>query len=143
LGVESVIDSADSWLLVPAPPDLEEPAYSFASYEIPLYPPEIVAVAILAAPAMRVDRKANSWEDWVARWEEAGRYIEIRINVMEAEPDSGPVLAWESSPIHVHCWPSEFLAVWEAIRSRCPGVWLDDEDSRLWSPRSFAGRFGS
>jgi hypothetical protein len=139
--LESVIDPTDLWLLVPAPPELKEPAYSFESYRIPLYPPEEVAVAILSAPGMRIDGPTRSWEDWKARWEEAGRYIEVGINAMEAEPDGGPVLAWESSPLDVHCRPSEFLAVWEAIRSRCPGVWLDDEDNRLWSPRSFAARF--
>jgi hypothetical protein len=139
--VEPVIDPTDLWLLIPAPPELKEPAYSFESYRIPLYPPEEIAAAILSTPGMRLDGPAPSWEDWKARWDEAGRYIELRINAMEVEAEGGPVLAWESSPLHVHCRPSEFLAVWEAIHSRCPGVWLDDEDSRLWSPRSFAKRF--
>jgi hypothetical protein len=140
--MEPIIDPADSWLLVPAPAELEEPAYSFESYRVPLYPPEEVAAAILSAPGMRIDGPARSWEDWKARWEEAGLYIEVGINALEAESDGGTVLAWESSPVRVHCRPSEFLAVWESIRCRCPGVWLDDEDSRLWSPRSFAERFG-
>jgi hypothetical protein len=139
--VESVIDSADSWLLVPAPPELKEPAYSFDSYRVPLYPSEVIAAAILAVPGMRIDRPAGSWENWMARWQDAGHYIEIGLNAMAAESEDGTILAWESSPIRVHCWPAEFLAVWESIGSRCPGVWLDDEDSRLWSPRSFAERF--
>jgi hypothetical protein len=142
LVVGPIIDSADSWLLVPAPPDLREPIHSFDPYEIPVYSPGTVAAAILSAPGMRIDRPTPSWEDWRAHWEESGHFIEIGINAMEAVSDHGTVLAWESSPLRVHCGLSEFLAVWEAIRSRCPGVWLDDEVSRLWSPRSFAERFG-
>jgi hypothetical protein len=52
--VGPIIDSVDSWLLVPAPPDLTEPAYSFDSYEIPLYSAEMVATAILTAPGRRL-----------------------------------------------------------------------------------------
>jgi hypothetical protein len=140
-GVEPVIDSGDSWLLVPATPDLKAPAYSFELYEVPLYPHEAVAAAILGAPGMRIDRPARSWEDSKARWEEPGRYIEFGINAMDAESDSGTVLAWECSPIRLHCRPWEFLAVREIICSRCRGVWLDDENGCLWSPPSFAERF--
>jgi hypothetical protein len=138
--MEPIIDPDDMWLLVPAPPELKEPAYSFDSYRIPLYPPDEIAAAILSAPGMRIERPPRTWEDWKARWEQAGRYIEVEINAMEAESDVGTVLAWESSPIRVRCRPSEFLAVWESIRSRCGGVWLADENDRLWSPRSFGER---
>lgn len=139
--MEPIIDPDDLWLLVPAPPELEEPAYSFESYRLPLYTPEEVAAAVLSAPGMWIDRPSSTWQDWKARWEQAGHYIEVEINAMEAESEVGTVLAWESSPIRVRCRPSEFLAVWASIRSRCRGVWLADEDNRLWSPRSFAERF--
>ena len=122
---------------------IEGAGLQLRSYRVPLYPPEEVAAAILSAPGMRIDRPAPTWEDWKARWEQAGRYIEVELNAMEAESDVGAVLAWESSPIRVRCRPSEFLAVWESIRSRCRGVWLADEDNRLWSPPSFAERFGA
>ena len=54
--MESIIESADSWFLIPAPPELKEPAYSFDSYEPPLYPPELIAAAISSAPGMQRGR---------------------------------------------------------------------------------------
>jgi hypothetical protein len=142
--MEPILDAPDSWLLVPALAELKEPAYSFELNDLPLYPPEVIADAILSAPGVRLAQPAQpSWKDWKARWEEKGRYIEIAINALEAESENGKILAWESSSIRLHCRPSELLAVWEVIRSKCPGVWLDDEHSRLWSPRSFAERFSA
>jgi hypothetical protein len=96
--VGPIIDSAESWLFVPAPPDLKEPSHSFDSYAVPLYSPEMMATAILAAPGMRIDRRAPSWEDWQARWEESGHFIEIGINAMEAESDDGTFLAGRVHP---------------------------------------------
>jgi hypothetical protein len=39
-------------LFVPAPFDLDEPAYGFGRHDIPLYPPEEIAGAVLSAEAM-------------------------------------------------------------------------------------------
>jgi hypothetical protein len=140
--VNRIIDSSESWLLVPAPAELQEPVYSFEVKNPPIYAPEVIADAILSAPHMRLFRPAQtSWSDWIARWQRENRYIELGINVLEAESENGETLAWESSSVRIHCLSSEFIAVWEGIRSKCPGVWLDDEESRLWSPRSFAERF--
>jgi hypothetical protein len=92
--MESIIDPPGGWRFVPAPPDLDEPSYSFESYRIPLYPPEVVADAILPAPGMQVVRPAeSSWEDWKARWEDAGRFIELGINALDAESNGASLVA--------------------------------------------------
>lgn len=143
-GVEPVITSGSSWLLVPAPPDLNEPAFSFDSYDSPLYPPEAIAAAILSVPGMQLVRPVQpSWGDWRARWESAGHLIELTINVLDAESEAGKIVAWESSLVNARCHPSDLFAIWNAIRSVCPGVWLDDDDSRLWSPWTFNQLFAA
>ncbi len=124
--------------LVPGPPDIEQPLYSFQVYdEIVGHAPEEVAAALLAIPGMRRTNTAEptSWE-WKAFWENGDRYLELDFTLME--PDDG--LVWGGSSLQGWCRESDLMNIWSALRKRFDGVWLHDAECRLWTPESYAER---
>ena len=127
---EPIIELSEGTLFVPAPPDMDEPAYGFELQEIPLYAPEVIAEAVLSAEGMKlVQGTSGEWVDWKARWELGERFIEISLNALPAvTAGDDPVLSWESSLVSARCTSSELLSIWTAICSRCPGVWLADPE---------------
>jgi hypothetical protein len=87
------------------PREPREPAFSFDTISIDLYTPEFVAEASLSVPGTRLLHLADpSWSDWLARWEEGDRYINLNINAVEVDPEGsgGIPLAWESSLLRTH-----------------------------------------
>jgi hypothetical protein len=135
--------------LVWGPLKLPEPAYSFAQIgDEQLYTPDEIAQAILAVPGVRLTRPAiPDWRDWAARWQEAVRSIEFDIAACPIGPcnDARPglSLAWGGSKFEMHCLLSDVLRVWRCIQDRCPAVWLHDSgDCQMYSPESFARKFG-
>jgi hypothetical protein len=85
-------------------------------------------------------RRFNSAEpasgEWTARWEEAGRYLELDFTLME--PDDG--IVWGGSNLRGRCRQSDLMNLWSALRKRFEGIWLHDGECRLYTPDGFAQR---
>lgn len=116
----------------------------FSSVEIDRgehYSPDAVAQAFLAVPGARLLHPAQpSWAQWRACWWSGQRTIEIDLAACEVDPQDsgGHPLLWGGSNLRTHCLLPDLLALWVAVRSRCPAVWLHDTETRMWSPESFA-----
>jgi hypothetical protein len=126
---------------VAGPLELPEGFSSVALSRAENYPPEVIAAAFLAAPGTRLLHPAEpSWGYWQARWESGGRSIEVDLAACEVDPAcfNGRSLLWGGSSFRTHCLLADLLRFWQAVRSRCPGVWLHDTDTLMWSPESFA-----
>jgi hypothetical protein len=126
---------------VAAPANLPERFSSVALNDSELYPPEVIAEAFLAVPGTGLLHPAEpGWDEWRARWQEGSRYIEVDMMACQVEPElcGGYSLLWGGSGIKMHCLLSDLLAFWQRVRSRCPGVWLHDTETVMWSPETFA-----
>ena len=91
------------WSLVPGPL-ADPPPSSVHLQDIAAYPPRLVAEAFLAFPGMRVRHPAEpTWWNWIARWEQCERWIEVGFTLFEVEClgacDRAPVVmvndAWQ------------------------------------------------
>src|SRR5947209_11265269 len=107
------------WSLVPGPL-ADPPPSSVHLQDIAAYPPRLVAEAFLAFPGMRVRHPAEpTWWNWIARWEQCERWIEVGFTLFEVEPP-----AWGGSDLRGHCTVSDILGLWRAVRSRVPACWM-------------------
>jgi hypothetical protein len=122
-----------NWSLIPGPL-ANPPKSSSALDDIVLYPPHVVANALIAVPGMRVKHAAEpSWGDLVLRWSEGDRWIEIGFTAFDGDPP-----AWGGSGLNGECDLADILEVWEAIRSMIPACWMHDMNCDIHSPESFA-----
>ncbi len=144
--VDKLVDLKEM-CLVSGPLELDEPDYSFASSDFECYWPATIADAILSVPGTRqIHPPVPSWNDWKASWNNGQHYIDLdMMGCTEVDPElcNGVSLVWGGSFFRAHCLVSEVLAFWNAIRRRCPGVWLHDAECRFWSPETFAKFYGS
>jgi hypothetical protein len=126
---------------VAGPLELPERFSSVALHSSIYYTCETIEEAFLVAPGARLIHRATpSWEQWLARWESGRRYVEVAMTLCEVAPEGfeGHSLVWGGSFIKMHCLLQDFLGFWEAVRGPCPGVWLHDTETLMWSPDSFA-----
>jgi len=127
-----LIDLRD-WSLIPGPL-ASPPATSLALDSIVEYPPEAVAAAVLAFPGMHLTHPADpTWWDWVARWEQDGRWIDVEFTLFDVEPP-----AWGGSGLRGQCELADVLALWAAVRGRVPACWMHNTLCEIHSPESFA-----
>jgi len=127
------------------PRELPERAFRFAVEQVEVYSPDEFAVAVLSAPGVHLAQSAvPTWSDWRARWEQGDRFIELDMLPCPIDPEYRPgvAVAWGGSRLRANCLLGDVLDLWAAIRSKCPGVWLHGTDCRLYSPESFAAKFG-
>ena len=129
----------------PGPLAAPEPLYSIELKDIEEYDPSEIAAAILQFPGiLEVYPSASGWRDWQALWEYRDRII-----VLDMIPDETWLVGkagteiWSGCGIGADCLVSDLIELWEGIRRRCPGVWLDDGgaygeiSSRWFSPTTF------
>lgn len=117
-----------------AGPLAHPPASSLVLEDIVLYPPEIVADAILSYPGMRLKHPADpTWWDWVARWDERGRWIEVGFTLFDTDPP-----AWGGSGLDGCCELTDILELWSTVRNRVPACWMHNTLCEIHTPESFA-----
>lgn len=122
------------------PIDLPQPFSSVELNKTECYTPDQIAEAILAVDGVVLLHAAEpSWDDWLARWEADGRWIEIRIRAFEPDGVIGVVtqLEWTDSELKMSCTLDDFLKFWRAIQRKCPAFWLHDTLTDMWTPDSF------
>lgn len=117
-----------------AGPLTNPPASSLVLEDIVLYPPEIVADSILSFPGIRLKHPADpTWWDWVARWDECGRWIEVGFTLFDTDPP-----AWGGSVLEGCCELTDILELWSTVRSRVPACWMHNTLCEIHTPESFA-----
>src|SRR5262245_43118699 len=123
--------------LVPGPPEIEQPLYSFEVYdEIAYHDPNEVAAALLAIPGVRRTGSSDPLSgEWSARWEDEDRYLDFDMTWME--PEDGRRV-WGGSHFEGRCAEADLLRIWSALSERFEGVWLHGPDCRLYTPEGFA-----
>jgi hypothetical protein len=125
--------------LVPGPPEIDQPLYSFEVYdEIACHDTNEVATALLAVSGVRRTGPEDPLSgEWAARWEEGDRYLDFDMTWMEPE-DGWRV--WGGSHLEGRCAKADLLRIWSALRERLEGVWLHGPDCRLYTPEGFIER---
>ena len=130
--------------LVWGPIELPQPAYSYADdWDAEIYTPEEIANAILAVPGTSlIHDQTPDWTKWCAEWRNDNHTIRFSILACPFDPDNfqrpGISEYWGGSFMDADCTLVEFLSVWRCIQRACPGVWLHDTDSQMYTPDSFA-----
>src|SRR5215208_6439805 len=114
------------WSLIPGPL-ANPPADSLALTDIVEYDPAVVAETILEFPGMRLQHPAEpTWWEWVARWEEGERWVELDLTLFDIEPP-----AWGGSGLHGHCEVTDILGIWMAVRRRVPACWMHNDNCEI------------
>jgi hypothetical protein len=125
--------SLTDWSLTPGPLS-DPPPSSVALRDIEQYPPEVVAEAILAFDGMRLKRPAEpTWWDWLARWDQGERWIEVGFTLFDIEPP-----AWGGSGLEGQCELADMLGLLAVVRQRVPACWMHNTLCEIHSPESFA-----
>lgn len=125
--------SLSDWSLIPGPIS-DPPLSSVALNESEEYLPEVVAEAILDVPGMRLKHPPEpTWWEWLARWDEGHRWIEVGFTLYEIEPP-----AWAGSSLDGSCELADFLGFWTEVRRRVPACWMHNSACEIHSPESFA-----
>jgi hypothetical protein len=136
------------WYLHPGPlTPTTEPIHTVAFHGLTEYDYPVVADAILAIPGTRcIHPPQPQWDNWVARWELTGRYIEVDMfpDTEHYFSDSSGRFFWSGGWLRCDCTVSDLADFLRAVRERCPGVWLCDSGdhlerggSRLHTPETF------
>jgi hypothetical protein len=125
--------------LVPGPPEIDQPLYSFeVEDEIDYHDPNEVATALLAIPGMhRIGSSDPLSGEWAARWRDGDRYLDFDMRWME--PEDGRRV-WGGSQLEGWATEADLLRIWAALSERFEGVWLHGPDCRLYTPEGFAQR---
>jgi hypothetical protein len=138
----------NGWYLFPGPlAPTAEPIHTVGLHGVTEYDYSVVADAILAVPGTRLVRPPEpQWADWVARWESAGRYIEVDM-FPDSEhwfSDAAGRYVWSGGWLRCDCTVGDLAGFLRAVRARCPGVWLCDGGdhterggSRMHTPETF------
>jgi hypothetical protein len=124
-----------------------EPIHTVALHGVTEYDYPVVADAILAVPGTRcIHPPQPRWDDWVARWESGGRYIEVDM-FPDSEhwfSDASGRYVWSGGWLRCDCTVGDLADFLWAVRERCPGVWLCDGGdhterggSRMHTPETF------
>jgi hypothetical protein len=130
---------SDGYMLAPGPLFFEEPFYSFCVDEIAEYAPESIAAAILSLPgAKELHPPRPSWWEWEAAWEEGDRLIILDDN--QLFEDTG---FWAGVILKCDCRLGDLIALWEAVRTGHPAVWLYGDDCRVYTPESFLAEWSA
>jgi hypothetical protein len=136
------------WYLFPGPlAPRAEPVHTVALDEITEYDYPEVAAAILAVPGARCLHPSEPrWDNWRAVWERDERTIEVDM-FPDCEHLSSEKLCrciWSGGWLHCNCKVGDLAGFLQAVRARCPGVWLCDGGdhiehggSRLHTPETF------
>lgn len=133
---ETVELQEQDWAFIPGP-ETDPPGNSLELHEIVEYAPERIAEVFLSYPGMRlVHPPEPTWWEWKARWEEQDRFIELEMSLFETEP-----VTWGGSGIRAHCTVQDVLKLWQAVKERCPAVWLHNSECAIHTPESFERLF--
>jgi hypothetical protein len=136
------------WYLSPGPPAGDEPIHTVEVQDLTEYDYSEVAAAILAVPGTRCVHAPNpKWDQWRARWESEGRFIEVDMMPDEehlvSADDPGRYI-WSGGGLACDCTVGDLAGFLREVRRKCPGVWLCDGGdhnepggSRLHTPESF------
>jgi hypothetical protein len=128
---------SDGYALIVGPASLTEPIDSQDVQDIADYPVAEVLASLLAVPGVRqIGEAGPRWAGWAAAWECGDRLV-----LFEVVEELGDGDRFGSVHLRCDCHVGDVLGVWEALRTRHPGLWLIDPDSRLQTPASFAAGY--
>lgn len=120
------------WFLVPGP-EFNPPTDSLGQYHIECYSPERIATRILSNRDFELKHDAKpTWWEWIARWEQNERWIEIGMTLFGIEPP-----AWGGSPLQGRCDLNDIMSLWLNLRDCFPAVWMHNTLCEIHTPESF------
>lgn len=136
---DSMLFDGNSLALIPGPKNIEWTDDSQSMDIDAHYTADKIRTALLAYSFTQLpDGTTDDIHSWRFRWSAGDRYITLNMTTFDGTSTS----PWGGSNIvECHCFFSDVLNIWMALRKSLPCIWLHDDDCTVYSIRAFVREF--